>query len=63
MKVLLDVLKEGAKLKSENFFLAKELVNEVLNEIFFSVTDMLSKSGIDKDGSGALFGKYELRIF
>lgn len=49
-KVQLDVLREGAKLTGENFVLAKTLVNEVSNGIFASVTEMLSKTDIDKDG-------------
>lgn len=48
-KMQLDVLKEGAKLNAENFVLAKTLVNEVSNGIFTSVTEMLSKTDIDKD--------------
>ncbi len=49
-KVQLDVLREGSKLKPENFILAKTLANEVSNGIFTSVTEMLSKTDIDKDG-------------
>ncbi len=48
-KVQLDVLKEGAKLKTENIEVAKTLINEVSNGIFNSVEEMLSKTDTDKD--------------
>lgn len=48
-KVQLDVLMEGAKLKTENIEVAKTLVNEVSNGIFNSVEEMLSKTDTDKD--------------
>lgn len=47
-KVQLDFLTEGAKMKPENLTHAKELVNEVSNGTFNSVSEMLSKSDIDK---------------
>lgn len=48
-KMQLDVLREGAKLKAENFVLAKTLVNEVSNGFFASVREMFEESGKDKD--------------